>query len=148
MSREIKFRAWDENYWERQYQHPDGPPPNAKPRGCGDWLDGDDILDTLGTNHCDCFVIQINTVFTAKNLQSGFILEQFTGLLDKHGKEIYEGDIIRDVDTKETGTVGFELGGFYCTIDWGTDFYKGVYRNGEIIGNIHENPELLRQEEK
>lgn len=75
---------------------------------------------------------------------------QFTGLLDKNGKEIYEGDILNQQD------------GWYRIIEWdegcggfigvaiGKDVYEKYWNNlgerdesAEIIGNIFENPELL-----
>jgi uncharacterized phage protein (TIGR01671 family) len=79
---------------------------------------------------------------------------QFTGLLDKNGSEIYEGDIIDDmppsvvqygiqsVDAFEG--VGFNLWGFYGHYE---DIGKAIRLQSEleIIGNIHENPELLNQ---
>ena len=65
---------------------------------------------------------------------------QFTGLTDKNGKEIYEGDIIEWVD--ELGEsdrihrmeVQFKNGGFHPF---------QVNRDFEVIGNIYENPELI-----
>ena len=73
-------------------------------------------------------------------------LMQFTGLYDKNDKEIYEGDIIRiSLITSEKSAVTYEKGGFYVKTK------NGNYRLGnwekeslEIIGNIHENPELLK----
>ena len=67
---------------------------------------------------------------------------QYTGLKDKNGKEIYEGDIVSN-NLKEQGIVKWEGIGF----DWGDDFSKGKGDTDEIevIGNIYENPELLIQ---
>lgn len=79
-------------------------------------------------------------------------LIQCTGLKDKNGKLIYEGDIVKFYDTDEMKAVvswdDKELIGFYLnTTDYfkdkyvtDYDFYKDVY---EVIGNIYENPELL-----
>ena len=76
-------------------------------------------------------------------------LMQFTGLQDKNGKDIYEGDICKinylgDSGTYE-GIVKFRFPLYY--LDMGTDVEEEitVCQNGwiEVIGNIYENPELL-----
>lgn len=72
-------------------------------------------------------------------------LGQFTGLYDKNGKEIWEGDIIKwkDGHGKETiDYVKFTKGVFMLHYINFSIFY---YPETEIIGNIHENPELLEQ---
>ena len=75
--------------------------------------------------------------------QSPFLeLMQFTGLCDKNGREIYEGDIVvtgGDI----SGVVIYNEGGFcFDTIDdFDCDFICNY--TVEVIGNIHENPELM-----
>jgi len=79
---------------------------------------------------------------------------QYTGLKDKSGKEICEGDIVRlklpyDKRFNTTGTIVFdeETVSLRLKIRASTEayvLYKNVTDNMEIIGNIHENPELLK----
>ena len=70
------------------------------------------------------------------------ILMQFTGLKDKNGKEIYEGDIV-EYETFDTiiGVVEWCAGSYLLN---GEEMYldKDIYK---IIGNIYENPELLEK---
>ena len=98
-----------------------------------------------------CFYLDIfagNMLFGDPN---NFIIQQFTGLIDKKGNEIYEGDIVRFIDDESTINL-------FCRYDqsnaWFTfgeiddAIYEGYYwqeilRNCEVIGNICENPELL-----
>lgn len=67
---------------------------------------------------------------------------QFTGLLDKNGKEIYEGDIIRYPRIfKEDGYFVREIK--WVEDDAGFDFSNFHAEACEVIGNVHENHDLL-----
>lgn len=93
-----------------------------------------------------------------------FIFEQCTGLKDKNGRLIYEGDIVKaEVEEPELKAVGIitfgryvhDLGFYLKWIGapaeprkyypgWRADLFYWLEDEGlEIIGNIHENPELL-----
>ena len=79
---------------------------------------------------------------------------QFTGLCDKNGKEIYEGDILRWDVNNVLYVVTFESGMFYASIKECNEGMLGGfslhrlteydYGKCEIVGNIHDNPELLK----
>jgi hypothetical protein len=82
-------------------------------------------------------------------------LMQYTGLKDKNGKEIYEGDVVK-FDTRD---IGGDIG--IGVVEWCDDFTIGNYPGWmlwcprwayrmellgcDIIGNIYENPELIEK---
>lgn len=83
---------------------------------------------------------------------------QFTGLSDRNGKDVYEGDIaLMDYADFNTG----KDGKIYAVVRWidyraafawdaGLNYYVDLRNtdNVEICGNIHDNPELLEEESK
>jgi uncharacterized phage protein (TIGR01671 family) len=66
---------------------------------------------------------------------------QFTGLHDKNGKEIYEGDIIRHKDMVKPYHVIYDGHQFTPNDGFRSLSYP---KHWEVIGNIHDNPELLK----
>lgn len=79
------------------------------------------------------------------------VIMQTTGLLDKNGKEIFEGDILGTKDGLLNGVVEYrsDLGMWTNSLIRYNNFERlcTVANSREIIGNIHENPELLEVKE-
>lgn len=127
MSREIKFRAWDKKH--RKY---------AKILKVYFGSDGSNLgalIEDYETNYA--FELQANQVE----------FEQYTGLKDKNGKEIYEGDVLRfkmHTGEYENYEIVFRDVTFEAINADGTNFISySIWNIGEVVGNIHENPELL-----
>jgi len=87
-----------------------------------------------------------------------YILMQYTGIKDKNGKEIWEGDIVRVIDewggdTKhevkycsDTGYPAFDLRPYLDVESNGLSYVVEGDGEIEVIGNIYSNPELLEDE--
>ena len=120
----------------------------------GEWVYGDLIH---GINKGSLFICVFNT--NGDHKCEKVIPEtvgQFTGLTDKNGVEIYEWDMVHisisDLNNKfyesnSDESVEFQNGCFGVTFGWHGDFIKfdGFHNTTfEVIGNIHDNPELLK----
>jgi len=140
MNREIKFRAWDT---ELEFF-------------------ADPVLYFVGLDGSAWFNNCEGGEDSMHDQSSKLIVEQFIGLYDKNGKEMFEGDIVRNFWTckhKDTGkpptyTIVFKEGSFQFWAGEEHGNYKSVSKiwwpaeyakpdNWEVIGNIHETPELL-----
>lgn len=129
------------------------------------WYEGSLIIETDGyTGEKEYYIQNENGSYLVIPKTIG----QYTGLTDKNGKKIFEGDILKDNTLPITCGVGvIEFGnyktktnsslindnysyhiGFYITWDDTLDFREDLAfwnEKIEIIGNIHDNPELLKE---
>jgi uncharacterized phage protein (TIGR01671 family) len=128
MKREIKFRAWDTKVGEMFEVHELYLADNSNTFGKG-------ILDEHNDFHP----------------MDEIELMQFTGLLDKNGKKIFEGDVVRFwANPKDYG--GYKGHNYIAAVEWDQAFLQFIFSDGhglkdfeflEVVGNIFKNPELL-----
>ena len=134
--RDIRYRAWLKE--EKKYVYPTL------------------VLVDFGTvtgiayTHFD---ISFDKIIERRLIIEDVVLEQFTGLRDKHGKKIYEGDIVKMpdwwVESKYEKVRFTKLScGFEPFVNGCFECMSPVGEEVEVVGNIHENKDLLEYIEK
>ncbi len=106
----------------------------------GEWVIGQ-LVKMWGEWH----ILNSDNVNTAYSVDSATI-GQYTGMKDKNGKEIYEGDILQD-EMGFKGEISYSMAAFYGDFGEGIEpqyFSEGLHEACIVIGNIHDNPELLK----
>ena len=139
--REIKFRAWDKKE-KRMYDQQDK-------YTCGLVI----LLDGL-TEYGGCLDYSSEPEFDSfqwynkEIVEKRYVLMQFTGLKDKNGTEIYEGDITERSTGYRQEIKLIQIRQCYSTPPTNRTFWAYDIIEGEdkVIGNIHQNPELMEQE--
>lgn len=130
-----EFRVWDkltQKYWNIE-----------------NWHFEDEYLDLIepGVSICDPRIERI------WRKQGDVEIMQYTGLKDVNGEDIYEGDIVHGYDQepdRDDGYIGssvidvvnFKYGAFWIGDSW-NEIMVMTPPIVEVIGNVHENPELL-----
>lgn len=153
--RDIKFRVWDKSInkmitqenvkefldktisekWEDEF-----------PYHSDEWYPAYEILTIF--DYLKSF--QERTIKRYEPSENRFDIMQYTGLKDKNGKEIYESDIVYIASEDENAFVLWDKETARYIIQfnsWCADFDNFYGKELEVIGNIYNNPELLREGE-
>ena len=112
MSREIRFRAWD------------------KYHKCFLTLSGNGYMNPM------------ELMYSCVSETEKYVFMQYTGLKDKNGTEIYEGDVLQAVHVARPQTVVYDSQD--CAFRTKTMYLNNTM---EVMGNIYESPELLEDKE-
>jgi uncharacterized phage protein (TIGR01671 family) len=115
-----KFRVWDGKYLQYDDFYVDSDGDIITHETGGDWGEPDHL-----------------------STKENWKLMQFTGLFDKNGKEIYEGDLLKVGDYIRVVKWISSLDGYDYT-GWYINEYSNDYSTHEIIGNIYENSQLCQ----
>lgn len=138
MNREIKFRCWDKDHKKMIY------------------FDGENYYLNIPTIDPDGYKGWVGMEIKETGLSSSFlyssqdVLMQYTGLKDKNGKDVFEGDVVKTRFGNGLIKWSDRGGSFVWKVVGGETYIVDGFRDAsnnnevEVIGNIHESPELLK----
>ena len=125
----------------------------------GEWIEG----SLLGIDWCDkpsTYSIAPNTPVSVFYSVLPETVGQYTGLTDKNGKRIFEGDILKStIKIIDYADVGFSISHYdeedIGIVEWRKDGFMIAHKSGTwarsfygsenyVIGNIHDNPDILK----
>lgn len=124
----------------------------GKRKDNGEWVESDSLLQMENHPQRNCHTVQLWVEFDGWVFVIPETIGQCTGLTDKNGKKIFDGDIVKTYLYEPKGLANYEIGcinsddtkaRFVFCIEEGN---YGIDNSNvfEVIGNIHDNPELLK----
>jgi uncharacterized phage protein (TIGR01671 family) len=128
--REFKFRAWDRNR--------------------GRWINVGRFYDVTNSIQSTAYTSELYPTYEHDEMKLDVVLMQYTGLKDKNGRDIYEGDIL-EIPLFEPSRMQITfIEGAFCLADKSGEYSADIHyihhadrEQAEVIGNIYEHPELL-----
>jgi hypothetical protein len=150
MNRQLKFRIWDKQY-KKWIENSSSFHCNSNWTICpftGNLVDYVGAIDENGENFS---ASPANDYYWEDGKiikEPRYVIQQYTGLKDSKGNEIYEGDILTCKYADQEVTEAISYSEEYAAFTHGEHaLWRGWLGEAEIIGNIFENPELIKNNE-